>query len=402
MNLKIVLYISLITAIATTTYLVVQFVLANLWILFLILAPFVTTGLWFLYNFALTAREKRLTIQAERKQKEIVIHTDGYGMTHLIDIVRAHSQNLTLDARAYRNGHFEEPHPIEQRNLELILGSRFAGSAKAVIQQQAQLPPPQKLDFYRVMMQPGQVYAIIAGQQVGKTHTAITIANEWIQRGFKPLVVGPKWDIGEWPGCELIGGKEDFTAVSAGLERVRQIAKDRHESDRGHKEHRYQPIFLDDWTLVRAKCDNASDMILEASTFYASVNLLLYFIIHTDTAHAWGVGKEGAALKNNFVKLFLQPQYNNYGEVVRTRTRSYIVFPAQTTEREIELPGASIAPDLVLRPNEPPAGTDADLVAMAQAGMSYKDITMAAWGQYGKFYNDKLDRILAKYGARMS
>ena len=106
MNLKIVLYVSLITAVATATYLVVQFILANPWILFLILAPFAITGLWFLYNFALTVQEKRLIIRAERKQKEVVIHTDGYGMTHLIDLGRAHSQNLTLDARAYRNGHF--------------------------------------------------------------------------------------------------------------------------------------------------------------------------------------------------------------------------------------------------------------------------------------------------------
>lgn len=302
----------------------------------------VGSGLIYVYKIAATEigirHARRDKAKAEAAQGQMVIHTDGYGMTHLINLTTGHSQNLTLDARAYRNGHFELPHPVEQQNLHLILGSRFAGSAKAVIQQQRpQLSPPQKLDFYRVMMQPLQTYAIIAGQQVGKTFIAQAIAAEWIKRDYQPLMVGPKWDIGEWPGCKCVGGKEDFEAVSEGLEQIRRIAQTRHESDKGHKEHPLQVIFIDDWTLIKVKCSNAEDLILEASTFYASVNMILYFIIHTDTAHAWGVGKEGAALKNNFIKLFLEPQFSSYGEVISRQ--GFVVFPAQTTRREIELPG---------------------------------------------------------------
>lgn len=72
MNWKLIFYLSLITIIATTTHLVVQFILNNLWIIFLILTPFAITGGWVIYNFGQIVREKRLLIRAERKRSEII------------------------------------------------------------------------------------------------------------------------------------------------------------------------------------------------------------------------------------------------------------------------------------------------------------------------------------------
>jgi hypothetical protein len=152
------------------------------------------------------------------------------------------------------------------------------------------LPAPQ-LDLLQIMTQPTQSYAIIGGQQVGKTYQAQRLARYWLDNGIKPVVVGPKWDRGEWVGCALFGGGGNFDKVAHGMRIVRKLAEDRHASTAGHKSHLIQPVFFDDWTSIRAKLGKeAEDFIIDATTLYASVHIVLYFIIHLDTAKAWGVG----------------------------------------------------------------------------------------------------------------
>jgi hypothetical protein len=111
---------------------------------------------------------------------------------------------------------------------------------------------------------------------------------------------------------------------------VRKLAEDRHASPAGHKSHQIQPVFFDDWTAIRAKLGKeAEDFIIDATTLYASVNVVLYFIIHLDTAPAWGVGKVGAALHQNFIKLFLEPGFNQAGLIDRTKNTGYLCMPGQ-------------------------------------------------------------------------
>lgn len=101
---------------------------------------------------------------------------------------------------------------------------------------------------------------------------------------------------------------------------------------------------------------NARALVLEATTLYASVNVLLYFILHSDTANAWGVDRKGAALKDNFVKLFIEPAYDTNGLIVRDRTRGYIRFAGEAVDRPTRLfmtPPHMLGPVSVFTP--PPA-----------------------------------------------
>jgi hypothetical protein len=254
------------------------------------------------------------------------------------------------------------------------------------------------LELERAFVQAGQAYAIIGAQQTGKTFQARHLAALWLARGVTPWVIGPKWDGGEWGGCRLYGGRGDYGAVAAGIEAARGLAEERHaDTERGHKAHAPQPIFFDDWTAVVEGCDNARSLIFEASTLFASVNVVLYFIIHADTAAAWGVERKGAALKDGFVKLLILPQYDNAGQVIRSQTRGVVRLasgeerPARLFSGPVPAAGAPLVIDV-----EPVLDADAERVlALWAAGeRSYRRITREVWGQHGGWYNQRVDEIL--------
>ena len=99
--------------------------------------------------------------------------------------------------------------------------------------------------------------------------------------------------------------------------------------------------------------DNARALVLEATTLYASVNVLLYFILHSDTAHAWGVDRKGAALKDNFVKLFIIPHYDSSGLIIRSLTKGVIRFVGEDIDRPARLfttPPVGLGKPVVIRP----------------------------------------------------
>jgi len=255
----------------------------------------------------------------------------------------------------------------------------------------------QPLDLITVFSQPTQSYACIGGQQTGKTYQMRHIAQKWLEspRGapqgqITPIVIGPKWDRGEWAGCQLFGGNGNFERVAVGLKTIQEIASDRHASNKMHKEHQVLPVFFDDWTPIINELEMAKDLIFNATTLYASVNILLYFILHSDTANAWGVDKKGAALKDNFIKLFLVPHYNQAGLIIREDTRGYITFPGDKDEYPTRLfnlpfPTTEINEDDLIRAkiNELPLGA------------SNREISQAVWGEgcFGSWYNEKIDKI---------
>jgi hypothetical protein len=246
-----------------------------------------------------------------------------------------------------------------------------------------------------------QAYAIIGGQQTGKTFQARHLAAYWVRQGHRPVVIGPKWDQGEWGGCYLLGGNGDFTAVERGIRMVRRLVEQRHAAPVPHKSHPLQPVFFDDWTPIVEAVPSARALVLEATTLYASVNVLLYFILHSDTAHAWGVDRKGAALKDNFVKLLLQPVYDADGRVDRHQTRGVIRFAGESIERPTRLfasPPLVSQPPIILKPGRgQPTPVEARIVALHRAGVSKAEICRDIWGSVGGKQYQLLEAILDKY-----
>jgi len=350
----------------------------------------------------LLAREAILTRKAKRLKEEYqarVVDTQHgtWFIAHKdIDVVPLHS---TPYLRI--NGHERDLTPDERFYTTALHAPKQIALEATTMPIQGE---SSSLDLLTIFTQPTQSYAIIAGQQVGKTFQARRIAQHWLSTGCKPVVIGPKWDKGEWDGCALFGGEYNMSQVSRGMQIVKRLAADRHsDKNLSHKEHVLQPVFFDDWTAIRAHLLNESEaFILDATTLYASVNIILYFIIHLDTANAWGVGKVGAALHQNFYKLFIEPGMNESGLIDRSRNVGYVIYPGQSKKDRKRVAlfggigGQLLLPDLVIQPT-----TDEEqaILDMVKGGTPYHAISQAIWGdgKFGQFYNKKIDRIIEKY-----
>ena len=353
-------------------------------------------------EFLLTRRAHRLKVQNEAKHAKYQVIQDGFGMAHLLNVDTDIIENLSAFPGSHHNGKWEEPHPAAAAAWHSLISKRSTDSPVTHL-----LPPPQpqaSIDLLKVMTQPTQSYAILGGQQQGKTFQAQLIAQHWTQQGIEVVVIGPKRDKGEWPNCVYYGDGFNWSQVMEGIERVRDEALRRHQNqDKGHKQHSIMPVFFDDWTNTRAQLTNeAEQLILDATTLYASVNIVLYFILHLDTANAWGVGKVGAALKDNFIKLRIKPYYQG-GMIVREKSTGLLMFPGDKDKKEVALlqASSSLIPTqqqgLVLQPTK----EEQHLINMINMGItSRKQLSESVWGKgkYGKFYNDKITGILKKWG----
>ena len=311
--------------------------------------------------------------------------------------------------------------PASQRQLvspnapvKLIEATPTGGAAatyKALPEDTTQEP----LDLLTVFTQATQSYACIGGQQTGKTYQMRHIASYWLNQGFTPVVVGPKWDKGEWAGCILFGGNGDFSQVAKGIAIVRQEAQKRHAADIRHKDHSILPVFFDDWTPIIDAVDNARELVLQATTLYASVNIILYFILHSDTANAWGVDRKGAALKDNFIKLFIVPHYDANGLIVRNKTRGFIKFAGDNSEYPVKLEqslprakpphGAgfngpvskSMESDDYINLEVEPNSTEAHILHLWEQGESFNEIARQVFGHTGGKQTEQIKQIISKF-----
>lgn len=353
-------------------------------------------GGWNMLERIRMARAAR--IEAE-KQAHVMVVTAGHQVFIRDTDHNANWRAAHLDPRFYANGQYTEPTPTEAHAYAVFHAPRLAQTSPALLPATVEAEP---LDLLTVFTQPTQSYGIIGGQQTGKTFQARHIANYWVSRGVKPVVIGPKWDKGEWGGCILLGGNGDFQAVAYGITVIRRIVEARHaDTTKAHKEHKVLPVFFDDWTPIVDSVPNARALVLEATTLYASVNVLLYFILHSDTANAWGVDRKGAALKDNFVKLFIIPQYDVNGLIMREQTRGYIRFAGEDVDRLARLfvtaPLVLGQPSVVTAPALGPNETEQRILDLKAEGASYNEICRQAFGTTGGKQIQMVKEILAKY-----
>lgn len=345
--------------------------------------------------------------QEEREADVYAIVSDTHGVFVRDMNPKATWRPLHLNPATYQNGRQAEVTEIELTTWEKWQALR---SHRAVASQMVNPPmlpsttEAEQLDLLTVFTQPTQSYAIIGGQQTGKTFQAQHIANYWLRQGIKPVVIGPKWDRGEWAGCYLLGGNGNFEAVEWGIGLIRRLVESRHaDTTKGHKQHMIQPVFFDDWTPIVDSVPNARQLVLEATTLYASVNVILYFILHTDTAYGWGVDRKGAALKDNFIKLSIVPQYDGQGQIVRSLTRGYIRFAGESVDRPVKLfsiPPVQMGKGIEVKPNGSKVDeTEARIVELHAQGLSYNEIARQVWGNSGGHQTNRIKEIVGKFGS---
>jgi hypothetical protein len=388
MNIKTAIGISLIVSAAMLIYTLIMAVMDNPWLLLIPAVPAVGIGGWVLYSWAAMVNERLLLARAERKQKEWGIQSDGFGMLHLINYVTNHSQNLTLDARAYRNGHYEPPTQSETDNLRYILASRHAGSAKQMMVEQPttpQLPAP-SLDFYEVLSDPLQAYAVIGPQRIGKSVLIQQLTAHFVRQNQRVVVIGTKAGPSEWAGCERYIGGPDDASVPDALEMVYQEAEQRIKANINWP---LTAVILDDWlNTSEVWPEIAERFFVEAATRMLTAGIVPYFILQSDSKSDWGI-KHGAQLKNNFTHVWLRAPRQN-GRINHAELKVSVIYPGEKTPHAIRLPyGAPVPAMEVLSPQE------ARVLEMLDGGSSVTAIAKAVFGGDGGNQLGRVREIIA-------
>ena len=305
------------------------------WLLIAALTGAMVFAAWYLFEKMRMVRANRIEME---KKAHVLTVVNGRQVFVRDTDPKAHWHGLHLEVRAYSNGRPQAPTATEMKiwqqfnirqNIDARTVNALPRSQSATKQLEGHSQGDERLDLLTVFSQTGRAYGVIGDQQTGKTWQARHIAHRWLTAGTPVVVIGPKWDKGEWDGCIKLGGFFRYDVVGRAIAWVQAEAEKRHANKQmGHKEHPLLVIFFDDWTQIKRNCSNAEQLIIDASTMYASVNLILYFIIHSDTREAWGVDRVGASLKDGLIKLIVVPRYNGKGRVDFSLTRGYVRFPS--------------------------------------------------------------------------
>lgn len=236
---------------------------------------------------------------------------DGYGMLHLIDVTTNHSQNLTLDARAYRNGHYEEPTESERDNLRYILASRHAAASKMIIDQ-AQLPAhtEQQIDLLTLVDQYPHCL-IWGGTGGGKTSLLRTIAHRRKMMGHQVIVLDRCEHPAKWEGLERMDtdGKINRTirVLFAILEQNVEALRTGQAVESDFKQ---ITVITDEWTEIVAENEIARLFIRKMVRLSRKYGIYLVFATQTDLATDLGLDGSYKTI-NGFLRLEIKQINDN-------------------------------------------------------------------------------------------
>lgn len=273
---------------------------------------------------------------------------------------------------------------------------------------------PDFLDFYTVMTQEKRCFAIVADQQTGKTRLAHYLVEHWMSRGIKPLVISQKYDAGEYHNCEKFG--PDADGITTGFEMVKTEAAYRQQlANNGvpYREMTLQPVFLEDFTSLYTIIGRTEleQFVAQALTVYAARGLLLYFVAHSRDKAAFGLNRQGAALKDQMTRLEIIPAYDANGKI--DHTRKQIVCSIGTSFEAVRVIGVpSHSPNLardcqaalyhlalpVAQRQPEISPTEATILRRYDRGDGISAIAAAVFGIQNSHNNGKVKETLAKYG----
>lgn len=296
-----------------------------------------------------------------------------------------------------------QQHFIETKAGVFVLGDlpfRFYPSASAsrelATSQPLALPAP-SLDFFQVMSEPDQAYAIVGTQRVGKSVMAQHLAQYLTTKGYGCLVIGTKANPGEWKDCKRYIGNEQVTGALGRL-----LAETKRRIENSINAPRLA-VFLDDWlNTVALDSALAEQFFLEAATRILTAGIVPYFLLQSDSKADWGT-KHGAQLKNNFVHLLLNAPREN-GRLDYTRIRATLIYPGDKQQYNVTLPTGlptfgDSEPSLELAPlpEVEPTEQEQRILEMFENDASLNQIAKTVFGSAGGKQYEAIKATLAKF-----
>lgn len=281
-------------------------------------------------------------------------------------------------------------------NLPYSFYPSASASKELAITQALALPAP-ALDYFEVMSDDKQAYAVVGPQRIGKSILAQHLAQHLARSGRICLVIGTKANPGEWLHCRRFIGNE---AVPGALSSV--LA----ETTQRLQVNRTQPplcLFLDDWlNTVALDSDLAEQFFLEAATRMLTAGIVPYFLLQSDSKADWGT-KHGAQLKNNFVHLILTAPREN-GRLNHDKLRGVVIYPGEKEQHAVRLPKGlpmfgDAQPDITLAQPEAPTPNEQEqrILELHGSGASLNEIARQVYGGIGGKQNQLIQQVIDKF-----
>lgn len=258
-------------------------------------------------------------------------------------------------------------------------------------------PMPQQVDLLTALdsVQRG---LIVGASNSGKT-TLLQHIVARKQLASKVIVIDPHAYPGKWAGCMVIGAGRNYLEIEKALDAlVRLMTKRYDEIGKGlvvEMGHNKVTIVIDEWRAIVYNVKGSGEAIAALLTESRKAAFTVFVGTHSERVKALGIEGEGD-LKDGFGIVRLSNVNGirratldiGNGEIQAVLPGPFVVQPARTVDADYM--------ELDTEPDE----EEAEVIKLRREGKSYREITMAVWGKYGKFYNDKVDAILKKYGEK--
>lgn len=230
----------------------------------------------------------------------------------------------------------------------------------------------------------------------GKTTLCLHVAS----RSQNVIIVDPHNEPGKWPGnAKIIGGGRNFVQIQKFVDwMIEELDRRAKMADSGNKEFTPITIIIDELPTLILNCGkevsrSLAMMIIESRKFKFRI------FIGAQSKLLKLLGLEGMGdVRKGLVMVHL-----GYDQITKQRVSKVDVGNGEQAcyfppfGQPAQLPEPAAMPDLVIRPTK----EEQHLIELIQVGItSRKQLSESVWGKgkFGKFYNEKIDKILAKYG----
>lgn len=230
----------------------------------------------------------------------------------------------------------------------------------------------------------------------GKT----TLLQHVASRSSGVFIIDPHFAPGIWPVKDnrVIGAARNYPAIDTFLLQLLEEVNSRYaRRAKGEMNFGQITLIIDEFQSIRAECDQAGKILSTLIRESRKVGFRLFIGSHSELVKPLGLEGQGDIRDGLLIVRLEIDQITKQRKVTMDAGHGEQDCYFPPFGQPAQLPAPAAMPDLVIRPTK----EEQHLIELIQVGItSRKQLSESVWGKgkFGKFYNEKIDKILAKYG----
>lgn len=237
---------------------------------------------------------------------------------------------------------------------------------------------------------------------VGASDAGKTTLLQWIiarrLSSSNVVVIDPHSWPEKWPGGKVVGVGRNYAEIDRALTALVQLMTQRYDDLGkgivGEGQHRRITVIIDEWRAIVQNAPGAADVIKTLLTESRKAAFSVFVATHSERVKAIGIEGEGD-LKDGFAIVRL---HNIEGQRSATLDSGNGPAPAILPGRFVG--GSPVGDDDALTLEPAPTEQEAQIIDLADAGLSHAKICEAVWGYKSSNKYPEIDATLAKFGIK--